>query len=315
MGSSRRYKLTVSVQAEDVLEARWRHAADPDGAQLIASGSFRVDVSRLIAKLRDRQLADARDCLLPLFRCAAASGATRVVATSGLSELTLHFDGRPFGVRELSDPFRSLAEGEGEDALRLRQLAYGLLGLQGLDIRGVQVTSGGPSGQASLVLAKPGVRPSGIEINRSEGTLLRVLWGGWGSWWRGREALGRLRAAYGLSPTSLIIGGRALPAFPGKGEDWVPFESAAWRGAFRFLPDDGPSRVWLFWLGTLVEEMTARDLDGPPVEALLAGDDLSLDISQAQVVRALPLREGLEVLAAHVASRHPPPSKRALYDV
>lgn len=309
-----RYRFSFSVQAEE-RAVEPASGSDPEGGRLVSSGSFRVDVWRMLERLKDRQFSDARDALLPLARAAAASGASALELVSKLAGLDLRFDGRPFSAAQLDDPFRCLFEGDDPEAVRSRQLAYGLLALARLGVSAVQATSGGPTGQASLVLAEPGYDPAPIPINRGEGTLLRVRWAGWRSWWSGREAIERLERAYGFSSLSVKLGKRRLPISPVRADEgWFAFAAPGWQGAFRFLDEDRPSVLRLFWLGTYIETVE-RELKGqPPVEAILAGEDLSLDLSQARVVRDSRLEAGVEVLASHVGRRHGPASKKASYD-
>ena len=307
------YKFSFSIQALELHGVAAPAAGDPDGGTLVASGSFRVDVPRMLARLKDRQFSDARDCLLPLVRCASASGATGFELVRKYWNLDLRFDGRPFSARELNDPFRALFEGDDPESTRGRQFAYGLLALARLGVSAVQVTSGGPGGQASLLLSKPGFEAPAIGINRGEGTLVHVRWAGWRSWWRGRHAAKRLRDAFGLCPMSVSIDRKRLMRSPEPG--WYAFDSDGWRGAFRFKDEDGPSLVALYWHGTLIEALS-RDLPGqPPVEAVLTGSRLSLDLSQAKVVRDSHLEAALETLISHVARRHGPAAKGAGYDV
>jgi len=141
------YKFSFSIQALELHGVAAPAAGDPDGGTLVASGSFRVDVPRMLARLKDRQFSDARDCLLPLVRCASASGATGFELVRKYWNLDLRFDGRPFSARELNDPFRALFEGDDPESTRGRQFAYGLLALARLGVSAVQVTSGGPGGQ------------------------------------------------------------------------------------------------------------------------------------------------------------------------
>ena len=307
-----RYSVSFSVQARE--SAPSEAPADAQGGELVDSGAFRIDASRLIERLRDWQFADPHDFILPLMRCAVASEATRLELWRRLGGLEIRFDGLPFPARRLKDPLQALLDGDAVEALRGRQLAFGLLALERLGMSAVCVTSGGPSGQASWALATSGVAARDIGINRSEGTVIRILWSGLSSWWDGRRAIRRLRDAYGLSSTALSIDGRRIDPCPVLAlEGWHGFDEAGWRGAFRFLAKDGKSRVRFYWLGTFIE-LVERDLKGAPVEAVLAGDDLSLDLSQAQLLRDRALEDGLAALASQVARRYGPTTERGWYD-
>ncbi|TPW20165.1 MAG: hypothetical protein FD126_1956, partial [Elusimicrobia bacterium] len=84
----------------------------PEGveAQLVDSGSFRVDAGRMLEKLRQYQLRDPRDFILAWLRCAVASGAARIDLETSRAGLELRFDGRPFSSAELSQPYQVLVD-------------------------------------------------------------------------------------------------------------------------------------------------------------------------------------------------------------
>jgi len=278
-----RYRYSVSVQ---VPEAAGPQGEAADGAWLVESGSFRVDTAWMIEKLRAHQLGDPRDFLVPMLRAGVASGATTISLARLPGGLAMHFDGRPFAVRELSDPLHALVDRSGESANRNLHLAYGLLALERLGPAMVQVTSGGPPGQSSVILMDKDVRAAGpIGVSRAEGTSLILRWEKGVSWWKSREALKRVSERYGLTSTALFVDGRRIPNMPAlSGSDWHSFERDGWMGLFRFRDEEGPSRLRLYCLGAFVQEVKER-LDSRQVDAYLGGGGLALDISQSGVVR------------------------------
>ncbi|HAH08030.1 MAG TPA: hypothetical protein DCM05_16140 [Elusimicrobia bacterium] len=297
-----RFRLLLSVQAPEEAAPSREDARDD---QLVESGSFRVDTAWMIEKLRKHQIGDPLDFLAPLLRAAVASGATRVSLDRATGGFAMRFDGRPFSSRELADPLRALADREGEAAARGVHLAYGLLALERLGPELVQITSGGPSGQATAVLTtKKSAPPGWIGINRAEGTVLGVRWGWSSSWGLTKDVFRRAAKRYGMTSTALLVEGRPVPGPPPPGEkNWHRFETEGWRGAFRFVEDESPlSRVRLYCLGAFVEEVRER-VGFQPVEALLGSDALNLDLSQSGVVRdwkssvsGSSLEEGLALL-------------------
>ena len=259
----------------------------PEGveAQLVDSGSFRVDAGKMLEKLRQYQLRDPRDFILAWLRCAVASGATRLDLTTTRDGFELRFDGRAFSSAELSQPYQVLVDGEGRDAERGRHFAYGLLGLYRLSPRAVSVTSRGKGGVAALGIggaaADPDAAPSGTAVS--------VRWPPWASWWRPWLVARRAKARWGLCAARFAVNGRPVEE---EAERWSEFKKEGWRG--RWHRSLAASHVGVYLLGTLVDELD----DGPAgVTARLTHDDLRLDISQSAVVRGTLLNRGLRLLA------------------
>lgn len=279
-----RYALSVARKGP---EAR---PALPPGvdAQLVGSGSFKVDAAKMLDKLRSYQLSDPADFVCAWLRCAAASGAKAIELNTGALSLELRFDGRAFSAAELSRPYQALVEGDGKAGLRGRHFAYGLLGLYKLSPTRVVVTSRGPEGVAVMNAGAgsppdPGAAP--------EGTFIRVEWPLWAAFWRSIAVASRARERFGLGPARLAVDGNIVPAEPAQGswgaEPWQTFRSGAWRGVYRrnWVRE---SRIRLHVLGTLIEEVVNPSRSA--LEAWLAHDGLDLDISQSSVVNKARLK-------------------------
>ncbi|MBI5210190.1 MAG: hypothetical protein HY927_09500 [Elusimicrobia bacterium] len=134
---------------------------DGEGSVLVESGGFRIDRDRALDKLKRFQLPEPARFVLPLIRCAVASGATSVeIETGGYqsSPAAIRFDGRPFTKEELADPCSVLFEEALPENARNRDLATALLtalrfaeGSSGL----VSVSSGEGTGRFQVRLNSP----------------------------------------------------------------------------------------------------------------------------------------------------------------
>ncbi|MBI2361856.1 MAG: hypothetical protein HYV15_00515, partial [Elusimicrobia bacterium] len=281
-----RYELKVGHKAPE------QRAALPKGveAQLVDSGSFRVDVAKMLGKLRDYQLSDPLDFLCAWLRCGAASGAKSIGLRTGWTSLELRFDGRAFAAAELSHPYQALVDGEGPDARRGCHFAYGLLALYRLSPRRVTVTSRGEGGVAVM---NAGVGEPADPETAPEGTVIRVDWPFWGVFWQSFFAAVRARDRFGLGPATLTIDGKRMPYCP-TSRSWTRFADRGWR--FAAKARDSGSRVRVYVLGTFIEELGDETLAG--VDAWIGHDELELNISQSSVIRGGLLDEGLRLLAS-----------------
>lgn len=261
---------------------------------LVDTGSFRVDAAKMLDKLRGFQLADPQDFIVAWLRCAAASGATRILLTKNAAGVTLRFDGRAFSPAELSQPYQVLVDGEGENARRGRHFAYGLLALYRLTPESVRVVSRGPQGVAMMTAGRG---PAADAYGAEEGTVIRVDWPLGGLFWRPWLTARRARERYGLGPAALSIDGSAVPDHPegGRWRSSLHREQRSWWRSSTFL-----RRTRVYVLGTWIEDIEDSAL---AAEAWLADDELELDISQSSVVRGDRLAEAFERLQREVAGR------------
>ncbi|MFH1724933.1 MAG: hypothetical protein ABII00_09975 [Elusimicrobiota bacterium] len=290
-----RYRLTVERKGRKAPAPPPEELVDDEGASFVGSGSFSVDAAKMVEKLREHQLADPHDCLLPWLRCAVASGATRIELERIPRGLQMRFDGRPFAARELARPYRALLE-EDADGPRGRHFAYGLLALQRLDPRSVRVVSDGPAGRAEMSLLRHDVRREDSVMEADGGTLIRVRWDWWAAWWRRWRLLIRARTHWGLAEPALLINHSPVPVLPPRGASrWPAFKESGWLGIWLRLSSDEVSVVHYYHLGVFVEAQTHRMGDFA-VEAYLASDDLTLNISQDRIVRDARFENGMEIL-------------------
>jgi hypothetical protein len=266
----------------------------------------------MLDKLRERQLADARDFVLAWLRCAVASGAGTIELSCDWGDLRLWFDGRPFSAAELRDPYQALLDPEAPEASRGAQLAYGLLACLRFKPTAIWVFSGPPESRLSLSLdSRAAKRPptagmspfsSGPVRDPGQGTLLQARFPGLRGVWRAmrlsRRALGRFwRPGVALS----VQGNPVFDPFhrASRNDD---IEPEGWRLGWRDRPGDVVSRIRVYHLGAFVEELDERLGATMQLDAALANDGLRLDISQSSVVRDALLNKGLarlETIARH----------------
>lgn len=112
-------------------------------AERVATGRFRVDSARALAKLRDFRLTEPHHYVLEVLRAAVVSGAAAASLRCDADDVEIEFDGDPFPADALPELFGcALAGGADRDALRLRLLAFGVLGALALRPRFVDVHTG-----------------------------------------------------------------------------------------------------------------------------------------------------------------------------
>ncbi len=278
------------------------------GAVLVDTGSLRVDTARMLDKLRERQLADARDFVLAWLRCAVASGAGKIELSCDWGDFRLTFDGRPFSAAELRDPYQALLDPEAPEALRGAQLAYGLLACLRFKPTAIWVFSGPPESRLSLSLdSRAGKGPmstfvSWPVIDPGQGTLLHARFPGLRGVWRAmrfsRRALGRFwRPGVVLSVQRYAV---SDPFHRALRNDTL--ESEGWRFGWQQRPGEVISRIKVYHLGALVEELDERLDADEQLDAAMSNDGLRLDISQSSVLRDALLKKGLarlEKIARH----------------
>lgn len=256
---------------------------DDEAGELVEKGNFRVDPTVAAEKLRDFQLPDAKAFLVPWLRAAVAAGASEVTAGAVDGALEFAFDGEAPDPAVLGDLTAGLLQEDHGPAAR--HLAFGALALRRL--------------QPDAVLAS----------REGEKTVLRVRWRRSAPT---SAALGRLRAAYGMTDVPLTVEGERVPDPARAG---TPVK--AWgggRGRTVVLEDaltPGDGRLRLYHLGALVETLPVP-LSGH-FTAYASHDRFTLSLSQSSVVRDKryeKIRRRLERLRRRLAQREPTlPSK------
>lgn len=261
----------------------------------VGSGTFRVDASKMLEKLRERQLADAADFILAWLRCVVASGAPSLAVTGDWRALRLRFFGRPFSEAELRDPYRALLDSEAEEATRGAQLAYGLLAVLRFDPASVWVLSGPPEQRVRFSLSSRGGGELEAPPDHGNGTLLQVTFSGLAAPWRVWQAAYRARRGFGLCGMKLVVAGRES-SDPFGAPDWRCDEQSGWKIAWRPRSGEAASRVRVYHLGALAEEFEQPIGAGPQKDVALTHPELRLSLSQSSVVRDPTFKRGLKLL-------------------
>lgn len=254
---------------------------DDEEGELVETGGFTVDPKVAAEKLRDFQLADARDFLVPWLRGAAASGAMRVDASTTPNGLEFCFDGKIPPDEILGDLTAGLLHAD--YGVPGRQLAYGALALHRL-------------------------APESVSGDVRDGrTVLAVSWGGKSP---ASAALSRLAAAFGMHSLELRVEGRVVPdparasepvrSFGGARTQCIILES---RRMF------GSGRIHYYKLAALVETVDFG-LSGP-FDAFVSNENFELSLSQDRVMknrRVEKVTQRLMRLRRRLAQWQPPAS-------
>lgn len=267
---------------------------DSGGAVLMDSGTFRVDATRMLENLRERQLEEPEDFILAWLRCAVASGAGVIALKPSLRRLRLEFDGRPFSPAQMSDPYRALLDSEAEDAQRGAQFAYGLLAALRLKPAAIWLVSGEGAARSRTVLAARDTEEHPPAAEPSTGTLVEVRFGGLAGFLRPLLAARRAASAFGHGAARLRIRGWDVPGL--LGEDFQRHSHDGWDFGWRPLPGAEQSRVRVYHLGVFVEEFDERIEHDHQVEAVVSNPLLRLSLSQSSAVRDERFHNGLRLL-------------------
>lgn len=228
--------------------------SDDDG-ELVERGAFRLDPAAAAEKLAEFQLPDAELFLVPWLRAAVASGARRVSAGVEDGALTFQFDGESPDPSVLGNLTSAFLAGDGGPVAS--NLAYGALALQRL-------------------------APDSLHAGVEDGlTVLRARWAKGGP---ARDALKKLRAAYGMTPAVLTVDGEPVPDPARAAPALKEFGLASARGVIvKSRGVFGGGRLHLYHLGAWVE---SRPFDHTgEYEAYVTNDRFALALSQNAVVK------------------------------
>ncbi|MBI5201118.1 MAG: hypothetical protein HY925_06000 [Elusimicrobia bacterium] len=264
----------------------------PSEPELVQSGTFLVDRTRALQRLRDYQFQDPKAFLLPWARCAVLSGATTIWAQAAGEGVVLSFDGKPFDAARLKEPYAALF-GDEPDGERWRHLAVGLLAALRLQPASVTVTSGAALERHRLSvysLEQPETLSPFHASAREARTEIEVKWpeslmaavGLSAGAANADGAIGRLRAAAGMLKIPLLIDGKAVPT--ADLGDWpsVRFEEDGARHLLVAKEYGKPVQLHLYRQGIRVGTK--------PLESALSfsahvdDDRFNLDASHGQVV-------------------------------
>ncbi|MBI5882985.1 MAG: hypothetical protein HZB91_07770 [Elusimicrobia bacterium] len=297
------YQRSVIRAAPPASAARPASVAVPT---LVETGSFRVDFSALLDKLRAHQLLDPADFILCWIRCAVLSKAGRLDLSRVPGGIRILFDGEPLSNREIDEPYAALLDRESPQTRKGRHFAYGLLAAQRMSPSRIEVASGAGPARARMVLNRKG-ESSGYEGDPGSETRTMVLvgWGGWFRGFRSRKVLRRAAEAFGMTGVETTIDGRRAepcpwksPAWNRRGE-WTLIDRDGWKGALCAVAapreDQRNATVHLYLSGTRIQTVVRAHV--PAYVAFVSCDDLRLDLSQSRIVEGDRLEEGLEMLS------------------
>ena len=114
--------------------------AENEDAELVESGSIRIDRPRALKKIRQYQLPDPTRGVFFWVRTAVASNATKFEVRHSPRFLELRFNGNPLKHPDLKDPYSGLFDNP--DPIK-RNLALGLLWLVRENANNIEIHSGG----------------------------------------------------------------------------------------------------------------------------------------------------------------------------
>ena len=140
------------------------------GAQVLASGTFRLDRRRAMEKLARFQLEDPHRYVLELVAAAVRAGSTAIHVRNDSDDFEIRWDGKAPSAEHLDYLFDHIfSRGEGDTARSLQHLAQGVFGALGLKPRWVHVERPG----ARYDLTDP-LEPTRTGCERTEGVFLHV---------------------------------------------------------------------------------------------------------------------------------------------
>jgi hypothetical protein len=182
-----------------------------DGAVLERHGAFTLAVEKAQEKLKKFQLPDPRYYITQVFQALLAGGADRIEVFTDELRVSVVFNGPGFTRYELEHIGDAVFEsGKNRERDRLRELALGLLSLQGLNPQKIEIVSNDVAwtrvqgGRASV--APAGGRAQSLEIQHrrsdtNEATILRhALHGAQADIWINRQVAGTKGAQLSSCP-------------------------------------------------------------------------------------------------------------------
>lgn len=266
---------------------------------LVGSGGFRVDRNRALDKLMRFQLPDARMYPLPWVQAAVASQAGWIRVVPQPAGLEFSFDGMPWTLEDLSDPYRPLFDEDPDGSkTRQRELAIGLL--TALRIPPSHITATFTHEQAQYILhlediTKEHVEPAGQYDDKAPAMTIFVAVKT--SFAKEREFLTRYARRCPVPIT--IQRARLEVAAEPEGILSARFSRDGVSGEVR-LPEWAPdqSRIELVTHGVVVAEEWMR-LPGAQVEGWVRNDNFRKTLSQMGVVKDTFYLQGMGVLAVH----------------
>ncbi len=262
-----------------------------DDAELVESGSFRVDRARALEKLKEFQFSDPALFILAFARCAVAAGASSIEVASEDSGFIIRFDGKLFSHQRLNAPFEALFAEEGDRSEADRHLALGILGALRTTPTTLTVESGPAENRIHLALES--VEKFGVTRKKSNESKTRInlQWGK--NWIGGPRAIPVLQEGCAMLPIPLSIDGAPVNRLPDS--EKVPvheFTAGSVRGflvaaplkdgLFSFGSENYPSRLYLYKNGIRVDTV---EHDFPvAVDAHLEASDFSTNATYSGII-------------------------------
>jgi hypothetical protein len=275
-------ELMAGLRAEGVVDSEGRFTLDRDQAR---------------SKMQRFQLADARLYVLELVQAAVLRDATSMRFDIDADDMRMRFDGVPFDAAELDDLYGSVfAEGQGRRFEGVQQLAVALNAALGMDVSFIELRTG-----SVRLEIRPGREDVVTELSSPhEGTSIHVRrkfrFGVVLDFFRnlaGRiteEQYLRQRCRYASVPIDLEgeIISRGLAA-PDEALLEMPVSGYGFRGVMSLVAEDRPAEVRLVKAGVWIDTRVVPEW-GTRIVAVVEGDALRKDVSQARIVLDAALR-------------------------
>lgn len=264
---------------------------------MVETGSFRIDRTRALEKLKEFQLENAAELLLPWIRCGVVLGATEFAVRKIPEGIELSFNGRPLERRRLEDPYQALFEESSLESEPYRHLAVGLLAALRLNPSSVAIASG-EADRACLLVKSLEEDELIDDPSRPGGSVLRVLWGHGAVDDAIAEAV---ETGCVLLKQPLLLHGTALSKLPEAAT--VPVVPCARGSASGFLvsaPLRNAKRVYLYKYGVRVG-WVPHDFPLPMV-AHVNDDGFRLNASHTGVIQDGFFSGAMELVKDHTGS-------------
>jgi hypothetical protein len=254
---------------------------------LIDAGRLRVDRQRALNKLMRFQLPNARMYPLPWIRAAVLCGATGIDITSTPAGFEMSWDGRAFDPADLKDPYHHLFEDTEGAALRVRELAIGILAAMRLKPKHVSFTF--RWGNREYVLRIDSLTSENLVVKNP---LKKIPAGNpRSSIWVGligghRQELAFLKKFAAHCPIPIRYRGKSLISSLGKSPAVLkqPFKAPGLNGELRIDRQSlGACSIDLVRLGVIVETQELR-LPGIQASGYVACNSLRTSLSQSGVI-------------------------------
>ncbi|MBI3548795.1 MAG: hypothetical protein HY078_07145 [Elusimicrobia bacterium] len=260
-----------------------------DEGRLSEVGAFRVDRAAALRKLMEYRFPDPLYYPIPWVAAAVASGATAIevlVCRKPEARIELRFDGRPWSVGDLSDPYRALFDAESAALDRNRELAAGLLCALRLKPVRIEVRSRFLLRDTVLrldSLDSESVETTAAPATDAQRTTITATWKPGTSFFND-ELLAKFLSN---CPIPVTIDGKPLkPASPPMHRFLsLRFQSGAASGLIGFASDESAARVDLVRYGVTLDTLPRESLALAVVRGFIRCDALKTDISCGKVLQ------------------------------